>query len=220
MRRSVIAMLLVVVVLFSVYYASAEDLSEMTVDDLKDLRLQINKELSSRNVLDEIREGSTIADLFPDPVLARYIRDEVGAFSVDEVVTQEKLDSVGTVGFTNKDSGIKSIEGIGHLHGMWQLVLDDQDQLTVIPEEIENCVSLKRFVLCCKNITSIPDSICNLTLLKDLILSRTPISELPADIGNLTNLKELNISYTKITNLPESIYTLELDKFRREGLDL
>jgi len=201
--------------------ASAEfDVSSMTDDELLAIRLQINEELSSRAQQKEIPEGSTIADLFPDPVLAKCIRDEVGAFSVNDVVTQEKLDQITGISFTNTDSGIQSLEGIGHLHGMWQLVLHNQDQLKSVPDEIENCVALKRFMLSCQGITSIPDSICNLPVLNELDLSHTSITELPADIGNLTTLKELDISHTKITSLPESIYSLTLDKFEREGLDL
>ena len=220
MTKSVIATLLVVVMLICCTYAAAEDLTGMSTDELLNLRLQINNELASRNTLQEIQEGSTIADLFPDPVLAKCVRDKVGAFTVNDVVTQEKLDSVDTIAFTNTDSGIQSLEGIGHLHGMWQLVFHNQDHLTSIPDEIENCTSLERFAISCKNITAIPDSICNLPLLNDLDLSYTPISELPADIGNLTGLKELDISHTKITSLPASIYALELDTFNREGLDL
>lgn len=201
--------------------ASAEfDVSSMTDDELLAIRLQINEELSSRAQQKEIPEGSTIADLFPDPVLAKCIRDEVGAFSVNDVVTQEKLDTVSTISFTNTDSGIQSLEGIGYLHGMWQLVLHNQNQLQSIPDEIENCISLERFMLSCKSIKTIPDTICNLQILRALDISYTSVSELPADIGNLTALKELDISHTNITSLPESIYNLNLDKFEREGLDL
>ena len=222
MKRKIVALLSVVVLLLCGHYAVADvpDLSSMTEEELLALRLEVNEELAARKAAQEVPEGSTIADLFPDPVLAKCIRDEVGAFSVNDVVTQEKLDTVSTISFTNTDSGIQSLEGIGYLHGMWQLVLHNQNQLQSIPDEIENCISLERFMLSCKSIKAIPDTICNLQILRALDISYTSVSELPADIGNLTALKELDISHTNITSLPESIYNLNLDKFEREGLDL
>ena len=50
MRKSVMAMLLVVVMLFSVYYAAAEDLdlTKMSTRDLQKLRQRINTELKNR----------------------------------------------------------------------------------------------------------------------------------------------------------------------------
>ena len=219
--KKVICIVLVLLVSSMIAVAYAEtDISSMTDEELYALRLQINQELADRNKTATIPDGATIADLFPDPVLAKYVRDEVGAFTVDTVVTQEKLDKVQKISFTNTDSGIKSLEGIGYLHGMWQLILHNQDHLINVPEEIGNCISLKRIMLSCKNVTAIPDSICNLPLLNYLDLSYSSISELPADIGNLANLKDLDISHTKITSLPESIYSLELDTFKRSGLDL
>ena len=222
MKMKIAALLSLVVLLLSGHYAAAEglDLSSMADDDLLALRIRINEELASRKAAQEVPEGSTIADLFPDPVLAKCIRDEVGAFSVNDAVTQEKLDTVSTISFTNTDSGIQSLEGIGYLHGMWQLVLHNQNQLQNVPDEIENCISLERFMLSCRSIKTVPDTICNLPLLRVLDLSYTSVSELPADIGNLTTLKELDISHTNITSLPASIYNLTLDKFEREGLDL
>ena len=222
MKKKVFALLSVVVLLVCTHYAVAESaaLASMSEEELFSLRLEINEELAARRQAQDVPDGATIADLFPDPVLAKCIRDEVGAFSVTDAVTQEKLDAVSTISFTNTDSGIRSLEGIGYLHGMWQLILHSQDQLQAVPDEIGECVSLRRIMLSCKSVASIPDSICNLPLLSELILSYSSISELPADIGNLTALKELNISHTNITSLPESIYTLTLDIFRREGLDL
>lgn len=219
--KKVICIVLVLLVSSMIAVAYAEtDISSMTDEELYALRLQINQELADRNKTATIPDGATIADLFPDPVLAKFVRDEVGAFSVNDIVSQEKLDKVQSIYFTNTDSGIKSLEGIGYLHGMRELILHNQDHLIAIPDEIENCISLKRFMLCCENITAIPDSICNLSVLQELDISYSPVTALPADIGNLTSLKDLDISHTKITSLPESIYSLELDTFKRSGLDL
>ena len=46
------------------------------------------------------------------------------------------------------------------------------------------------------------------------------MAALPSEIGSLQSLTKLDISNTQITSLPDSIYALQLDSFRREGLNI
>ena len=192
--------------------------------------------------------AETILDIFPDENVARYIRDEIGAFDVTDEVTQEQLDEVWN--FANFDGygEIHDVTGISRLHNLmfidlsshWQsdvmitqlpeevttmdwvtsLDLNSLDDLQALPESIGDMKSLTRIDLSGCGITSLPDSICELQNLESLIISECPIEKLPENIGNLKNLKRLDISDTKITSLPESIKELQLEEFRRSGTPL
>jgi hypothetical protein len=220
MRKSVTALLLVVVLIFSFTYSTAEDLSSMSTEELMQLRQDINDELSSRTKQESGKEDSTIAELFPDSVMAKYIRDAIGAFSTKDVVSQEQLDTIEVVRFLSHDDGVKSLEGIQYLHNLEELSLYWQEGLKDIPESIGTLTQLKEVFLEKCGISSLPESITNLVNLTYLVIAGTEVSALPDDIGNLTSLKDLDISDTKITKLPESIYNLKLDTFLRKGLNL
>ena len=223
MRKAIF--IIIAVILFSAVSAFAEtDLSSLSLDELYEMRLAINNQISQK-ILDSYvaPEEKTIADLFPDEWLAKQIRDKLGMFSTKDVVTQDKLDTITSVrinGQTTEHIQVTSLEGIQYLRNLQRLEVWNQENITEIPEWIGDLVQLTELSIRICPVTVLPDSLCNLTNLKSLTLSDTEISSLPADIGNLSKLKELNISYTKITELPASIYSLELDTFNRSGLDL
>ena len=220
MKRLLMVLLLLVAIVFSFHNSLAERYSELSIDDLLDLRLTINEEIASRLQPEEAPEGSSFADLFSDPLLAKYIRDQLGAFSTKDEVTQEQLDTITDVHFLSHTDGLKSLEGIQYLHGIKELSLYYQEDLHEIPDAIGTLLDLKRLSLDRCGIDALPDSIANLTNLEYLSLKETNVSSLPEDIGNLAKLKTLNISGTKISQLPSSIYNLELEKFLREGIDI
>jgi len=200
--------------------ANAEtDVTSMTDEELYSLRLQINQELAVRNKAITIPEGSTIADLFPDTVFAKQIRDSIGAFSINDIVTQERLSTVESVHFLNKNDGLTNLEGIQYLTNLRSLLLYYQSELREIPDTIGKLFYLREISFEKCGISKLPDSICNLANLSWFNISNTDISSLPDDFGNLSALKELDISYTKISELPISIYNLELNTFKRDGLD-
>jgi len=224
MSKTAKAILLVVLLVFSFHYAVAEDLTAMTDEELLDLRLKINLELAARMEAVIVPEGMTIAEIFPDPVLAIKVRDEIGAISTKDAVTQKELDTIRYIAVNGAVSGethdLKDLSGIEYLRNLETIRFVRQENLTSIPEAIENCVHLREIDLRSCGITVLPNSICNLLKLKELDLSGNPLTALPDDIGNLQSLKELDISYTKITELPASIRNLSLEDFRRQGLDL
>lgn len=204
--------------------ASAEfDVFSMTDDELLAIRLQINEELSSRAQKKEIQEGSTIADLFPDHYMAMKVRDEVGAISTKDPVTQEDLDRVERLdvsGYSDGASELKELTGIGYLTNLDYLSVYDQPGFSDVPDEIANCVHLRRIDFRRTGIKMLPASFCSLPGLQYLDMANSALEVLPDDIGNLTSLKELDISGTKVNALPASIRSLSLEKFLRDGLDL
>ena len=212
-----------VLLLFSAAIAEY-DLSGMTDEELYELRAAINTELGERRAeLLSIEEGITIAQIFPDPWLAKNIRDKLGKFSTNDVVTQAELDTITRLsisGNTTDHIQVISLEGIQYLRNLDSLEIRNQNSVTSIPDWVSSLTHLKTLEFSQCDIDYLPDFVCDLVSLKSLDMSRTNISALPEDIGNLVNLKSLNISYTNITSLPESIYNLNLDKFNRSGLDL
>ena len=220
MKRFILSTLLVVVLAFSFHYAIAGDLQGMTDDDLLELRLQINNELASRQIQAEAPEGSSIADLFPDPVFAKYIRDQIGAFSTKDLADTSLLEEIYEVDFLSHNDGLTSLEGIQYLPNLEILALYWQDGLKEIPDAVGELICLKALFLTHCGISALPDSITNLVNLEELNIGGTDVAALPEDIGNLTSLTYLDISETNITELPESIYNLSLSKFLRDGLDL
>jgi len=224
MSKSVRALLLVVVLVFSFHYATAEDLSSMTDEELLELRMEINNELAARKEAAEIPEGSTIADLFPDHILAMKVRDAIGAISTKDPVTQDELDTIRTISVNGAVSGethdLKDVTGIEYLRNLEAIHFVRQDNLTELPDSIGSCVHLRVIDLRSSGIKELPNSICDLIELQELDVSYSELDKLPDDIGNLQALKELDISHTKIMELPASIRNLTLDKFRREGMDL
>lgn len=193
--------------------------------------------------------AATIAQLFPDPNVARYVRDRVGAITENSEVTQEQLDSIYVFGNFYGYGEITDISGISNLHGATIIQLQNYYQsdvhITALPDElydmnwvtdlklkslhditeissrISEFPDLRSIYIENCGITVLPDEICNLTNLTVLSVSGSPITALPENIGNLTNLTVLDISNTQITALPASIEKLtNLETFNRSGTPL
>ena len=205
--------------LLSSVSAAEIELSGLSLDELHTLRQEINEEIARRTE-PETTDGEPLSDLFPDPVFARYIRDELGMFSIKDIVSQDQLDTITDVHFLSMDDGLTSLEGIQYLSGLEDLSCYYQKGLTELPASVGTLQQLERISLTKCGITELPDSICNCINLVTLQVNDTAIFALPNDIGNLSNLTELNISDTKITEFPESLYALNLQHFYRDGLDI
>lgn len=214
MSKGIIA-ILTVFALLTLPALAELDVSAMTDDELRDCRLAINEEIAARIALDMPEGEGRIIDLFPDPVLANLVRGEIGAFTVEDIVTQDDLDSVEEVMVLSHNDGLESLEGIQYLHNLEVLHLYWQDRLKEIPDAIGTLTRLEELSVKNCGITALPDSVCNLTWLEKLDISGTAVTALPEDIGNLESLEELDISETQIKDLPESIYALDLKKFYR-----
>ena len=222
--KKVLVLVLVALFTLSTVAVAEVDLSQMTDEELYALRLSINEELGSRiHGQYEIADGTTLAELFPDTWLAKYIRDKIGLFSTKDVVTQEQLDKITWLridGQTTDHVQVSSIEGIQYLRNLEHLEVNKQESITEIPEWVGSLTHLDYLEFRYCPVTIVPDCICNLTNLEELNFYGSDIEALPKDIGNLFNLEEIDIGHTRITELPESIYNLSLKKFNREGLDI
>ena len=240
--KKIIALILALLVITIPALAFGLDLPAMTDDELTALRQSINDEQAGRKRTETTTptDGTqTLRDIFPDVELAKIVRDKIGKISIDQNVNQDELDTITRILDGNK---ISDLTGISYLRKLTHFSANGgnfvslpeemftittlrsiripKSKLEVIPEAIGNLSNLEFLGISQTKIKSIPDSICNLTMLTTLRLADTAVSSLPSDIGNLTNLKELDISKTKITSLPSSIHNLDLETFKRKGLDL
>ncbi|KAF7121018.1 hypothetical protein RHSIM_Rhsim13G0019400 [Rhododendron simsii] len=80
--------------------------------------------------------------------------------------------------------------------------------LSCLPNEVGNLISLETLDLGRNNLRTLPDSICNLTRLKKLYLSHCDVSHLPSEIGRLVTLEALILEGNSLVNLPDSICNL------------
>ena len=200
------------------------DVSTMPLEELYALRIEINNEIAARRQAEYATlEGKTIAELFPDTWIAGHIRDELGKFSTSDIVTQEELDTITQFrvnGQTVDHIQVTTLEGLQYLRCLKRLEINNQENITEIPEWVGTLVNLTFLEFRYCPIVTVPDCICNLTELRTLNFFGSDIQGLPEDIGNLINLENIDIAHTQITKLPASIYNLTLKSFDREGLDI
>eukprot|EP01088_Endostelium_zonatum_P019180 TRINITY_DN6491_c0_g1_i2.p1 TRINITY_DN6491_c0_g1~~TRINITY_DN6491_c0_g1_i2.p1 ORF type:complete len:732 (-),score=175.60 TRINITY_DN6491_c0_g1_i2:92-2287(-) len=87
--------------------------------------------------------------------------------------------------------------------------LDLRDnKISEIPTSINQCVGLKRLILCSNKLTQIPAEIYTISGLNILNLGGNYIEELPQGINQLSNLKELILANNKLTTVQSGIYAL------------
>ena len=97
---------------------------------------------------------------------------------------------------------------IGQFTSLTVLTLRGHDQLTSLPAEIGQLVSLVELDLGGNQLTSLPSEIGQLTSLTQLNLYNNQLTSLPAEIGQLTSLTELWLSLNQLTSLPAAIREL------------
>ena len=173
--------------------------------------------LSLTVIAEQIPDGTSIADIFPDRSVAITIRDILGKLSIRATVSQNDLDSITKLAiFPDEDHCVENLEGIQYLHNLEELSIYEgtyivkerrqyRHKLTEVPDWIGSMQSLKRIDFSGTDISLIPDAICSLQGLEKLYLHGTEITSLPEDIGALSNLEMLDLGGTHITTLPDSI---------------
>ena len=196
------------------------NVQNLSDEELLDYRRAITEELASRRKVElEESEEARLIDIIPDEGFASLIRDSLGLFSVNDPVTQEQFDEVKRINNPKKEPAISSLKGIGRLRNLEYLMIYYKT-LDGLPEEIGTLAQLETLYVVSCGLTSIPDSVCDLANLKELSIAGNDGTALPSDIGSLQSLTKLDISDTQITSLPDSVYALQLDSFRREGLNI
>ena len=218
--KKITVFILVLLVCLSSSALADWNVQNLTEEELLDYRRAITEELASRHRAEfEESEEARLIDIIPDEGFASLVRDSLGLFSVNDPVTQEQLDEVTRINNAKKEPAISSLEGIGRLRNLEYLMIYYKT-LNELPEEIGTLTQLEDLYVVSCGLTSIPDSICDLGNLKELSIAGNDVAALPSEIGNLQSLTKLDISDTQITSLPDSIYALQLDSFRREGLNI
>ncbi|KAF7121245.1 hypothetical protein RHSIM_Rhsim13G0019700 [Rhododendron simsii] len=80
--------------------------------------------------------------------------------------------------------------------------------LSILPNEVGNLISLETLDLCYNKLHTLPDGICNLTRLKKLYLAECDVSHLPGEIGRLISLERLVLGQNNLLTLPDSFCNL------------
>lgn len=191
--KKLLVFVLTLLLCFSV--ASAEALSGMSLDELYQLRDEVNAAIGAALKAGQASDDGTvlgkIIDLFPDEQFAMYVRDEAGKISINQTVTQAGLDRVKNV--YNGEYTMHDLTGIKYLRNVeWISVSGDFKD--------PHAYTL-----------SIPDELHNLTKLYRFYAAYTSLAEIPESIGCCVSLKDFDINSTKVTSLPDSMWSLELE---------
>ena len=159
-----------------------------------------------------------IKDLFPDPVVAKWVRDQLGKLSINQPVTQAELDQIRTFRIFSDYGTPADLTGIGYLRNLEEILIDHNNSSgftgSEFPEDFYTLRKLKKVYAweCAdwrkSNITSISPRIGEMTSLEYLGLGYAKITQLPDEICNLTNLETLSVGNTLLTALPENIGNL------------
>ncbi len=219
--RFPLKLLAVLILLSFCFSAHAQDWTTYTTEELQQMLTGIATEIGARNesaAYEGLDSAATIAELFPDEVLAMAVRDALDKLSIKQPVTQEELDSITSLTPT-ANGKLSSLEGISHLRNLETLYFSSYSpgdgwayshELVELPDEICELKKLRELNLrgYAPKMVRIPERIGELTQLRVLDLSKTKINRLPESMGNLVNLETLNLSKTDLDYLPEFIGNL------------
>ena len=224
-----ILMLLAALLLMMTVAAAESDLADLSAEELLTLRdaelarlTEINTQLGMLEKETKLKgtEESlgTIKDLFPDPVVAKWVRDQVGKLSINQPVTQAELDKVKSFRIFSDYGTPADLTGIGYLRNLQEIMIDGNNSSgftgSEFPEDFYTLRKLKKLYAweCIRwsksNIVTISPRIGEMTSLEYIGLGYAQIAELPDEICNLTNLETLSLGNTKLTKLPENIGNL------------
>ncbi|MBR3929935.1 MAG: leucine-rich repeat domain-containing protein [Clostridia bacterium] len=205
------------------------DYSVLSTEELNALRAEnaemlvaINNVLGNRAkenaLINPDDKVGRIKDLFPDEIVACYIRDQLGKFSIDQYVTQAELDTITSFRIFSSYGTPGDLTGIGYLRNLEEILIDHNNSSgftgTAFPEDFYTLKKLKKLYAweCAdwrkNNINYISPEIGNMTSLENISLGYAQITHLPDEICNLTNLETLWLENTLLTEIPENIGNL------------
>ena len=217
--------IIMVLCMLSIPAFAEMDLTEMSLEELEDLRSEVSSmivELLSSQEQDVSEDAiGTIEELFPDEALAKAVRNELGFISISQSVTQDDLDRIREISFSSESEfgSLKSLVGIGLLSNLEEFysVNYAAENLKEIPEEFYTLTNLEQVVIHGSSISSISPSIGNLVNLERLELSGNNITSLPDELINCTNLEKLDLSYSKLTEIPPVLLAIKGVEFDLSG---
>lgn len=158
--------------------------------------------------------GDTIAEVFPDPALARYIAAYYAQGGVGAVFTPAIANSVTEIKMNSVIlENVLDLTGIEYLSNVQKIDLPRLG-ITTLPGSIGNLANLQYLDLSSNKLTTLPTDFSDLTSLQYLDLSNNKLTSIPDSIGNLTDLQMLAVGNNKLTSIPDSIGNLvKLNKF-------
>ena len=95
------------------------------------------------------------------------------------------------------------------LSNLKELHITDNQDLSVIPDEISKLTSLEFLYIYGNKIKSLPKTIAGLEKLRVLHLANNMIENLPQELTALPNLQVLNLSNNRLKSIPEFLFEME-----------
>lgn len=195
--------------------ASGKEAYEMSIPENllnkpNDLSYYEKKIMDSSKNTSENREvralGDTIAQTFPDPIMAQAVADNIASGNISTIIDQTMIDQTFSLNLSNRQ--INNIEGISVFSNLNALYLD-RNNLSNIPIEIETLDYLTFIVLDFNNFSSIPTEITDLTNLRVLSMGSNNLSDISLNISNLTNLWYLSLRNNHIQVITPELLSIQ-----------
>lgn len=228
MLKRYLGILLIAILTLSCFVSAfAEDASEEALlarkaellAELTEINTQLGQAQKEKLLSSSEEALGKIKDLFPDEVVAIWVRDQIGKFSIEQPVTQEDLDKITEFRMFDTYGTPNDLTGIGYLRNLKRILIDNNNSSGFTGESFPDdfytlskletvyaweCVGYKK-----SNILTISPAIENMTALQYFSINYANVTEIPDEICNLTNLETLGLGNTKITSLPENIGNLK-----------
>ncbi|WP_185501704.1 InlB B-repeat-containing protein [Listeria innocua] len=169
---------------------------------------------NKKRVGTKITFPDTISNIFPDVVLAEYIRTQLGKSSVNETITLADLDVINYVGI-GINKGIKDLSGVENLRNLERILIQEGNGVSDL-SPIANLSKLWRLRIPGNQISDI-SALRNLSTLRDLNLSSNLISDISA-LENLRLIDELYLNNNQISDL-SPISNLRIDTAYRTAIN-
>ncbi|MBC1388618.1 hypothetical protein HB829_14650, partial [Listeria innocua] len=152
---------------------------------------------NKKRVGTKITFPDTISNIFPDVVLAEYIRTQLGKSSVNETITLADLDVINYVGI-GINKGIKDLSGVENLRNLERIIIQEGNGVSDL-SPIANLSKLWMLRIPGNQISDI-SALRNLSTLRDLNVSSNLISDISA-LENLWVIDELYLNNNQISDL-------------------
>ncbi|HAC4847928.1 TPA_asm: LPXTG cell wall anchor domain-containing protein [Listeria monocytogenes] len=152
---------------------------------------------NKKRVGTKITFPDTISNIFPDVVLAEYIRTQLGKSSVNETITLADLDVINYVGI-GSNKGIKDLSGVENLRNLERIIIQEGNGVSDL-SPIANLSKLWMLRIPGNQISDI-SALRNLSTLRDLNVSSNLISDISA-LENLWVIDELYLNNNQISDL-------------------
>ncbi|MBC1908167.1 LPXTG cell wall anchor domain-containing protein [Listeria innocua] len=169
---------------------------------------------NKKRVGTKITFPDTISNIFPDVVLAEYIRTQLGKSSVNETITLADLDVINYVGI-GSNMGIKDLSGVENLRNLERILIMEGNGVSDL-SPIANLSKLRMLRIPGNQISDI-SALRNLSTLRDLNLSSNLISDISA-LENLRVIDELYLNNNQISDL-SPISNLRIDTAYRTAIN-